>query len=92
MSLWQNTTGGPALAKGGSGDVLTGLIAGLWVQIGQQGGWTTQSAQQAALCGVYIHGLAGDLAAQIKSAYGVLATDILFFIPPAFKRVARKEK
>ena len=73
--LWVNTTGGPALAKAGSGDVLTGMIAGLCAQ--------GLSPDDAACLGVYLHGLAGDIAALELTDYGVLASDLLRFIPRA---------
>lgn len=87
VQLWQNTTGGPALAKAGTGDVLAGIIAGLWAQLGQAEGFGTESAFKAALCGVYLHGLAGDLAAAQKTDYGVLARFSADCLPLAFKRV-----
>ena len=83
LYLWQNTTGGPALAKAGSGDVLSGVIAGLWAQLGTAEGFNTQTALKAALCGVYLHGLAGDLAAVKRTDYGVLAGDTADYIPQA---------
>ncbi len=85
--LFKNTTGGPALAKGGSGDVLAGLIAGLWAQLGSAEGFSLQTALQAAVCGVYIHGLAGDLATRNLSPYSVLARDIVAHIPLALKQL-----
>ena len=90
--LWQNTTGGAALAKGGSGDVLSGLIAGLWAQAGTKDGFDVISAFQMAACAVYIHGLAGDLAAQTLGPYSVLATDTISFIPAAFQQIVGEEK
>lgn len=86
-AVWQNTTGGSALAKAGSGDVLSGVIAGLWAQLGAQNGFNLQSALAAALCGVYTHGLAGDLAAQTRTDYGVLARDTALHIPAAIKEI-----
>lgn len=86
-AVWQNTTGGPALAKAGSGDVLSGVIAGLWAQLGAQNGFNLQSALSAALSGVYVHGLAGDLAAQTRTDYGVLAGDTALHIPAAIKEI-----
>ena len=83
--VYQNTTGGPALAKAGSGDVLTGVIAGLWAQLGTAAAFSVRTALQAAVCGVYLHGLAGDLAAQNSSIYSVLATDTLAHLPRAFQ-------
>ena len=85
--VWQNTTGGPALAKAGSGDVLSGLIAGLWAQLGQAQGWNVESAKKAALCGVYLHGLAGDLAALKRTDYSVLARHTAESIAQAFAEV-----
>jgi len=83
-SFYQNTTGGPALAKAGSGDVLSGVIAGLWAQWGTAEGFSVHTAWKAAVCGVYLQGLAGDLAARDKGNYSVLATDTLAYLPQAF--------
>ncbi|WP_428053898.1 NAD(P)H-hydrate dehydratase [Candidatus Avelusimicrobium stercoris] len=80
--ICQNPTGGPALAKAGSGDVLSGVIAGLWAQLGTQADFS-DSAFRAACCGVYLHGLAGDLAARKRSDYGVLASDTASCVPEA---------
>ena len=87
-----NPTGGPALAKGGSGDVLAGLMAGFWAQIGTAEGFTRQSAFKAAACGVYLHGLCGDLAAKKLTERCVLAGELLDYLPQALKRVMRKGK
>lgn len=89
--LWQNTTGGVSLAKAGSGDVLAGAIAGLWAQLGGTDRLTTDTALRAALCGVYIHGLAGDLAARKNSDYGVLAHEVADCLPLALKQILQKE-
>ncbi len=86
-SLFQNTTGTVALAKAGSGDVLSGLIAGLWAQLGTAEGFSIATALKAGVCGVYLHGLAGEIAAQFKGTYSVLAGDTLAEIAKAFKRV-----
>ncbi len=87
VEIWSNPTGGPALAKGGSGDVLTGMLAGLWAQSGMVGGFTTDTALKACLSGVYIHGLAGDLAAQFHSSYSVLASDTIDYIGRAIRQI-----
>ena len=76
-TVYLNTTGTPAMATGGSGDVLTGLIAAL---IGQ--GLTVADA---AVAGVYIHGLAGELAA--KGSVGLAATELLQMLPEARKQI-----
>ncbi len=73
---WFNTTGNPGMATGGSGDVLTGMISGLLAQ-GMKPG-------DAALAGVFLHGLAGDLAAEALSQEALIAGDILKFIGAAF--------
>lgn len=72
-----NTTGNQAMATGGMGDVLTGMIAGLLAQ--------GLSLLDAACAGVYLHGLAGDLAR--VSDRGLLATDVAAHIPQALKRI-----
>ncbi len=74
-SVYVNTTGCNAMATGGSGDVLTGIIAAL---AGQE-----ISLQEAALCGVYLHGLAGQLAAD--GCIGLAAGQISEFLPQAHK-------
>lgn len=68
-----NTTGNPALASGGSGDVLTGLVAGFLAR-----GLTPE---KAALCGVYLHGLSADFLAETMGAAGVLAGDLIEVVP-----------
>lgn len=76
-----NSTGNPGMAKGGSGDVLTGLITGLLAQ-----GYVPQ---EAAVLGVYLHGMAGDLAAEHLSMEAMTAGDLVSAFPEAFKRVLR---
>ncbi len=76
-SLYRNFTGNPGLATAGSGDVLAGLIAGLLVQ-----GLPVFSA---ASLGVYLHGLAGDLASREKGEPSLLAGDLLKKIPSAIR-------
>ncbi len=67
--LMQNDTGNPGMATGGSGDVLAGLIGGLAAQ--------GMAPYYAALCGVYIHGAAGDRAAARLSQHAMLPSDLL---------------
>ena len=66
---WFNSTGNPGMATGGSGDVLTGLITGLLAQ--------GYSPENAVLLGVYLHGAAGDRAAQKRSQGSMIAGDII---------------
>lgn len=75
--IYYNNTGNSALAKAGSGDVLAGIIAGLLAQ--------NMQIFEAAILGVYLHGLSGDLAKNDLTAYGVLATDTIRYIPYAIK-------
>jgi NAD(P)H-hydrate epimerase len=73
-----NTTGNPAMAKGGSGDLLTGLIAGLLAQY-------PSGAAQAVEAAVYLHGLAADLAVRDADQHTLLATDSLAQFSRAFR-------
>lgn len=74
-----NTTGNPGMATGGTGDVLTGVITALLCQ--------GLAAFEAAQLGVYVHGLAGDLAAAELGQVAMIASDLLDFLPAAFKKV-----
>ncbi len=75
-----NKTGNSALAKAGTGDVLTGIISGL----ASQG----CSPKDAAVLGVYLHGLSGDLASKELTEYCVLASDLINFIPKAVTKTS----
>ncbi len=81
--IFINQSGSSALAKAGTGDVLTGIIAGLLAQ--------KLSPLDAAIIGTYIHGLAGDIAAADLTKYSVLATDIIDYLPFAIKLVISEE-
>ena len=72
-----NTTGNSGMATGGSGDVLAGMTAGLLAQ--------GKSAFDCAAAAVYLHGLAGDFAAEKLGKISMLPSDIIEFIPKAFK-------
>ena len=74
-----NTTGGSGLAKGGSGDVLTGVIASLMAQ--------RADALRAAAVGVWLHGRAGDLAEQELTAYSVTPEDVVRKLPDAIREI-----
>ena len=74
-----NPTGNAGMATAGSGDVLTGIITGLLAR-----GYKTEDA---CIVGVYLHGLAGDLAAQDIGEESLIASDIINYLPKAFKRL-----
>jgi hydroxyethylthiazole kinase-like uncharacterized protein yjeF len=74
-----NSTGNSGLAKGGSGDVLTGLITGLLAQ--------GYSSFEASLIGVYVHGMAGDITKKEKGEVAMIPTDVIENIPFAFKHL-----
>ena len=80
-TVYVNTTGCSAMATGGCGDVLTGIIAGLCAQ--------GVEAEAAAVCGVYLHGLAGELAA--KESIGLAVGEITAFLPEARRLVEKGE-
>lgn len=77
--IYTNNTGNSALAKAGSGDVLTGIIAGLLAQ--------KMQSFEAAKLGVYLHGLCGELASKELTEYGVMANDLINYIPAAIKSI-----
>ncbi len=76
-----NSTGNPGMATGGSGDVLTGIILGLTAQ--------GYSSFEAAVLGVYLHGLAGDIAAKRKSMEAMIAGDIIANLGKAMKKLRK---
>lgn len=76
--IYINTTGNPGMATAGTGDVLTGIITSLCGQ--------GLNNFDAAVLGVYIHGLAGDLAAKDKGFISLIATDVIDYLPQAFIR------
>jgi ADP-dependent NAD(P)H-hydrate dehydratase / NAD(P)H-hydrate epimerase len=79
-TVFFNTTGNPGMASGGSGDVLTGIITGLLAQ--------RYKPRLAAIIGVYLHGLAGDLAAEDLSEPALSASDIITYLPMAYKHLS----
>lgn len=78
-TVYINPTGNPGMASGGMGDVLTGLIGGLLAQ--------GVEPLEAAKLGVYLHGLAGDLACEELGELSLVATDLLRFLPKAITRL-----
>lgn len=77
--LWVNTTGGHGLAKGGSGDVLAGMIVSLMGQ--------GAAPEAAAACAVWIHGRAGDLCQGELTAYAMTPPDVIARLPAVFKEL-----
>lgn len=78
-SVHFNTTGNPGMATAGSGDVLTGVLLSLLAQ--------GYAPREAALLGVYLHGLAGDLAAREVGMRGMTASDLVRFLPRAWEEL-----
>ena len=77
-TTYLNTTGNPGMATGGSGDVLTGILAGCLAQ--------RPRPLEAAAAAVFLHGLAGDIAARARGERGLLAMDITEAFPAALRR------
>ena len=78
-TVYENSTGNAGMATGGSGDVLTGMTASFAGQLAAQGAEPAEAAKLGALCGVYVHGLAGDLAAKQWGQAGLMASDLADF-------------
>jgi NAD(P)H-hydrate epimerase len=79
-----NNTGNPGMATGGSGDVLTGIITGMLAQ--------KYSAVNAAILGVYLHGLSADMALQFNSFETLLPSDIIKYLYKGFKSIINEKK
>lgn len=78
-----NTSGNGGMATAGSGDVLAGMITGLLAQ--------GMEAEEAAVCGVFLHGMAGDMAAGVHGERSMTATDIIGQFPKVFRAVEEGE-
>jgi ADP-dependent NAD(P)H-hydrate dehydratase / NAD(P)H-hydrate epimerase len=76
-----NSTGNPGLATGGTGDVLTGILTGLIAQ--------GYRSEEAAILGVYLHGTAADLAVSETGEESMIASDLIGFLPAAFRHIRR---
>jgi ADP-dependent NAD(P)H-hydrate dehydratase / NAD(P)H-hydrate epimerase len=81
-TIFFNSTGNPGMATGGTGDVLTGVLTGLLAQ--------NYSSENCCLLGVYLHGLAGDLAAIEKAMTSMIASDLVEYLPAAYKKLNRE--
>ena len=78
-TVWVNPTGNPGMATGGTGDILTGMTAGILAQM-------PNDPARAAVAAAYLHGLAGDVAAKSMGEHSLVATDLLAGLPEAFRR------
>jgi NAD(P)H-hydrate epimerase len=76
---WINPTGNPGMATGGTGDILTGMIAGVIAQ-------NPEARFEATLAAVYLHGVAGDVMKEKVGEHSLVATDLLEGLPEAFRR------
>jgi hydroxyethylthiazole kinase-like uncharacterized protein yjeF len=79
--VWINPTGTPAMGTGGTGDILTGMVAGFLGQF-------PTLPELAIAAAVYLHGLAGELGAAAKGEKSLIATDLLDFLPAAIQACA----
>jgi ADP-dependent NAD(P)H-hydrate dehydratase / NAD(P)H-hydrate epimerase len=82
---WFNTTGNPGMATGGTGDILTGMVAGMLAQ-------HSKDAFKAVLTAVHLHGLAGDVAREKLGEHSLIATDLLEGLPEAFRRTRARAR
>jgi NAD(P)H-hydrate epimerase len=80
--VWVNTTGNPGMATGGTGDILTGMVAGFIAQ-------NRDRIMEAVIAAVHLHGLAGDVACETLGEHSLVATDLLATLPEAFRRVRK---
>ncbi len=78
--VWINPTGSPAMATGGTGDILTGMTAGLTAQF-------PKDLERAVAAAVYLHGLSGELAARHLGEQPVIATDLLRYLPEGIRAI-----
>jgi len=78
--VWVNTTGNPGMATGGTGDILTGMVAGFVAQ-------NPQAIFQAVIAAVHMHGLAGDIARESVGEHSLVATDLVKALPESFRRI-----
>jgi NAD(P)H-hydrate epimerase len=87
-TIWVNTTGNPGMATGGSGDVLTGMVAGMMAQphtMKNDDRWA-----RAVIAAVHLHGLAGDAARDKMGEASLIAGDIIDALPEAFRRAKQQ--
>jgi ADP-dependent NAD(P)H-hydrate dehydratase / NAD(P)H-hydrate epimerase len=78
--VWINPTGSPSMAKGGTGDILTGMVSGLISQF-------PEDSDRAIAAAVYLHSLAGEIAARHQTEQTVIATDLLRYLPEGIRGI-----
>ncbi|HTZ96353.1 MAG TPA: NAD(P)H-hydrate dehydratase [Terriglobales bacterium] len=78
--IWVNTTGNPGMSTGGTGDILTGMVAGLLAQ-------NPEHVVEAVTAAVHLHGVAGDVARDKLGEHTLIATDLVRALPEAIRRV-----
>ncbi len=83
--VWVNTTGNPGMATGGTGDILTGMVAGFIAQ-------NPSRITDAVVAAVHLHGLAGDIARGKMGEHSLVATDLVVALPEAFRRTREAAK
>ena len=83
-TVWVNPTGNPGMATGGTGDILTGMVAAMLAQHPDQ-------PLEAAALAVYLHGLAGDLAVESLGENSLVATDLITYLPQAFAQAKNQD-
>jgi NAD(P)H-hydrate epimerase len=91
--IWVNPTGNPGMAKGGCGDVLSGILGSFLAQKAVKpgiSGFRLEDYLQTALAAVYLHGLSGDLAARRLTQVAMKAGDLVDLLPEAFRRTGIK--
>jgi ADP-dependent NAD(P)H-hydrate dehydratase / NAD(P)H-hydrate epimerase len=81
--VWVNPTGNPGMATAGTGDILTGIVAGLLAQFPKR-------PFEAVIAAVYMHGLAGDVAAESMGEQALVATDLIMAMSEAIRRVRQQ--
>jgi NAD(P)H-hydrate epimerase len=79
---WVNTTGNPGMSTGGTGDILTGMVAGMIAQ-------HPKDILPAVIAAVHLHGLAGDVMCERVGEHSLVATDLLQGLPEAFRRSSK---
>ena len=83
--IWVNTTGNPGMSTGGTGDILTGMVAAMIAQ-------APKRVTLAVCAAVHLHGLAGDVMRETLGEHSMVATDLLLGLPAAFERTRKNAR